>query len=125
MNIDAFLESAWTDHADRPQEVADRAEGSLQLVRAPEHVPPFVRLLVHVYGEHLGLWQRGAELLESLRQLPVVGDSANAVDAIVGGIASLRYASGSPGALHDLSTEDQVCALATASSALADLVACH
>lgn len=119
MNIDAFLESAWTDHADRPQEVADRVAGSFQLVRAPEHVPPFVRLLVHVYGEHLGLWQRGVTLLESLRQLPVVDDSANAVNAIARGIASLRYASGSPGDLGELSTEDQVCALATASSALA------
>jgi hypothetical protein len=119
MTIDAFLERAWSDHADHPREVADRIQGSLDLVRAPEHVSPFVRLLVHVYGEHLGLWQRGVELLDSLRRLPVVDDSTNAVNAIVRGIATLRYAGGSPGQMQELSAEDQVCALATASSALA------
>ena len=54
MTIDAFLESAWSDHADNPRAGADRVAASLDVVQSPEHVPPFVRLLVHVYGEHRG-----------------------------------------------------------------------
>lgn len=117
--IDTFLESAWSDHADRPQDVADRMAASFDVIQAPEHVPPFVRLLVHVYGEHLGEWQRGVDLLGSLRRLPAVDASTPAVDSIVRGVATLRYASGSPETLNALSPEDQVLALATASSALA------
>lgn len=115
--VDSFLESAWSDHADHPQAVADRLAASFDVVQAPEHVPPFVRLLVHVYGEHLGQWQRGVDLLGALRQLPAV--DAHAVDSIARGVASLRYASGSPENLNALSPEDRVLALATASSALA------
>jgi hypothetical protein len=118
MTIDAFLESAWSDHADQPQEVADRVATSLHVVEAPADFPPFVDLLVHVYGEHLGLWQRGVELLESLRRLPAFDGSAVTAGSIVRGVAVLRYASGAPAALGDLSAEDQVRALATASSAL-------
>jgi len=119
MTIDAFLESAWSDHADNPREVADRVAASLDVVQSPEHVPPFVRLLVHVYGEHLGEWQRGVELLASLRQSAAVDSSTQALGSIVRGVATLRYASGSSEGLNALSPEDQVVALATASSALA------
>ncbi len=67
MTFDAFLETAWNDHGDRPQEVADRLASSLHVVETAEHIPPFARILTHVYGEHLGQWSRGIELLEALR----------------------------------------------------------
>jgi hypothetical protein len=118
MTIDAFLKDAWSDHSDHPQDVADRIAGSLGSVQAPEHVPPFVNLLAHVYGEHLGLWHRGVELLESLRGLAAFDASAPAAGSIIRGIATLRYASGESAVLEPLSVEDQVRVLATASSAL-------
>jgi tetratricopeptide (TPR) repeat protein len=119
MTLDAFLESAWNDHADRPQEVADRVAASFHLVRVPEHFAPFARLLVHVYGEHLGQWQQGVELLESLRQLPSFDNGGIAASSIARGMATLRYAGGAAQDLTTLSVDDRVCALATASSALA------
>ncbi len=67
MTLEAFLKTGWSDHGDRPQEVADRLAESLHLVRDPDSCAPFAGLLTHVYGEHLGLWGRGVELLEQLR----------------------------------------------------------
>jgi hypothetical protein len=86
-------------------------------VEAPEHIPPFARLLTHVFGEHLGQWRRGIELLESLRSLPAFDGSATVASALTRGVATLSYAGGESSALASLSTEDRVCVLATTASA--------
>jgi hypothetical protein len=59
MPFDAFLETAWSDHGDRPREVADRLAASLDAVTAPEHFAQYARIVTHVFGEHLGEWARG------------------------------------------------------------------
>ena len=41
MSIEAFIAAAWKDHADRPEEVADRLAGALALPQLPADVPPF------------------------------------------------------------------------------------
>jgi hypothetical protein len=117
MTFDAFLETAWNDHADRPQEVADRLAASLHIVQAPEHIPPFARLLTHVFGEHLGQWHRGIDLLESLRSLPAFDGGAAVAGALAMSVATLRYASGDRSALEPLPLENRVSALATAAAA--------
>jgi hypothetical protein len=119
MTFEAFLETAWNDHGDHPQEVADRLASSLSLVEAPGHIPPLAQLLTHVYGEHLGQWHRGVELLESLRRLPAFDGSAAIISALTRNVAALRYAGGESAALEPLGAEDRVCALATAASAFA------
>jgi hypothetical protein len=121
MNFDAFLEAAWNEHADRPREVADRLAASLDAVAAPADVVPFARLVTHVYGEHLGEWDRGAALLASLRGRPAYDGTAPMEGAIARGIAALRYASGDVDPLAALSRDDAIAALATASSAFAGL----
>jgi tetratricopeptide (TPR) repeat protein len=119
MTFAAFLEAAWNDHGDRPQEVADRLAASLSLVEAPENIAPFARLLTHVFGEHLGQWHRGIALLDSLRALPAY-DGSSAVDgALTRSAATLRYAGGENSVLASLSTETRVEVLATAASAFA------
>lgn len=117
MTIEAFLETAWNDHADRPQEVADRLAASLHLVQTSEHVPPYARLVTHVFGEHLGHWGRGVDLLESLRGLPAFDDEPATAGAVTRGVATLRYVGGDGSALESLSVEDRVSALAGAASA--------
>ena len=117
--FDEFVEAAWNDHAERSEEVAERIGASFSLIESPDHVPLFAQLLVHVYGEHLGRWQRGGELLESMKTLAAVGGSASARSAIDRGVATLRYAGGDGHALDALSAEDRLRALASASSALA------
>ena len=119
MTIDTFLETAWTDHGDRPQEVADRLVNSFNLITAPQHIAPFARLLTHVYGEHLGLWPRGIELLESLRALPAFDGSVSVSGALNRNIATLRYAGGDQSILATLAPPDRIFVLATAAAAFA------
>jgi len=118
MTIDEFLKTAWDDHGDRPQEVAGRLASSMHLIQTPEHVAPYVRLLTHIYGEHLGRWSHGVELLNALRgQLPAAsGASARPIDV---GVATLQYGGGNAADLEALSAGDQIAALSNASSALA------
>ena len=117
MTFDEFLETAWNDHGDRPQEVADRLASSLHVMETAEHIPPFARLVMHVYGEHLGQWDPGIALLESLRRLPASAGSPAAAGALDRNIATLRYASGDSSVLESLSTEDRISVLALAASA--------
>lgn len=117
MTFDAFIETAWNDHGDRPQDVADRLAASLHVVENPEHIPPFARLATHVFGEHLGQWRGGIDLLESLRRLPAFDGGVAAAGAVTRSIATLRYASGDDTALEALSPDDRVSALAMAASA--------
>jgi hypothetical protein len=95
MTIEAFLETAWDDHADRPEEVADRLIASLHLVQTPEHISAYTRLVTHVFGEHLGQWDRGIGLLEALRGLPAFDGDGTAAGVLTRSIATLRYASAS------------------------------
>jgi hypothetical protein len=119
MPFATFIESAWTDHADHPQEVADRLAGALPRVAAPDDIAAFARLATHVYGEHLGQWQRGIALLEALRAHAAAGSRDAADLPLARGIATLRYAAGERHALGDLGAEDRVVVLATAAAALA------
>ena len=118
MTFDDILNTGWDDHADRPSEVVAGLATSLHLIETADQCARAARLLAHVHGEHLGQWQQGIEALESLRAVPVAaGAPASAV--LVRSIATLRHASGAPGALVGLSPEDRVAVLADVASALA------
>ncbi len=117
MNFDAFLETAWADHGDRPQEVADRLAASLHVVDATEHVAPFARLASHVLGEHLGEFDRGIALLQALRGASACADDG-ATQAVAQRIATLRYAKGDTAELLSLPVETRICGLADAASML-------
>ena len=116
--FDAFLEAAWAEHAEHPAEVADRIAASLDLVTQSERVEPFVRLLAHVYGEHLGAYDAAVALLETLASRELCAPSA-AARAIPVRIAALRHAAGSAEALAGLSPDESVTALALAAAMLA------
>ncbi len=117
--IDEFLKTAWSDHGDRPQEVAERLAGSIGLIRSSQEFAPYVRLVVHVYGEHLGQWRRGEELLAQLRNVPAFDASPDADLPIEQAVATMRFASGDAAALDSLSVDGRVSALATVASAFA------
>lgn len=119
MTFDAFLEAAWNDHGERTQEVADRLAASLHLAEAPEHIPQLARLATHVFGEHLGEWQRGVDLLAALRGLPAFDGSDACEGALTRSTATLRYAGGDAAALDPLAPDDRVAVLASAAAALA------
>jgi hypothetical protein len=117
--VDALLKNAWAEHGDHPQEVAERLSASIGLIQAREEFAPYVRLLTHVYGEHLGQWQHAVGLLDRLRTLPAFDGSPEVTRKIDQAVATMRFASGDAAALHALPLEARVSAIATAASALA------
>src|SRR5450432_2089727 len=119
MTLDAFLEAAWNDHGDHPQVVADRLANSLHLVASPDEISPFARLVTHVYGEHLGQWQRGVAQLAALRSLAVFDGSPDVAAALARSIATLRYGDGDASAIAALSIDDRVAVLAAVAAAFA------
>jgi hypothetical protein len=121
VTFDAFLQTAWTDHGDRPQEVADRLGASLQVIDDPGQIPRFAALVTHVFGEHLGQWEGGIALLEALRRLPAFDGSAAVAGALAQNVAALRFAGGDAAALEALTPEQRVAALATVAAAFAGL----
>jgi len=116
-SFEAFIQAGWAEHANRPREVAERLARSLGLVVEAAHVEPFARLTAHVYGEHLGEWQRGIGLLDALRRAPAC--DAQATAAVARHAAALRWASGDETALTSLTREDAACTLAAAAAACA------
>jgi tetratricopeptide (TPR) repeat protein len=119
MNFDEFLKSAWKDHGDHAPEVADKIASSLNLVETPDQIPALAGLITHVLGEHLGEWQRGLDLLESLRALPAFDGSAAIAGPLTRSVATLRYARGDAEALAALVPAERVSPLANAASILA------
>jgi len=118
MTFEQFIASAWEDHAQQPRAVAERLAASLDRVDDVARVAPFAQLVVHVFGEHLGQWQRGIDLLEALRALASGEADPAAHAALARGIAVLRHAGGADAATLDaLDVEDRIRVLATASSA--------
>lgn len=113
MDFEAFIASAWDDHGDRPQEVADRLAVAVPGIASPEQVAPFARLVVHVMGEHLGHWARGIDILEALRRDPALAGSPAAVAAARRGVATLRYASGDTAVLPSFDADDRATVLAS------------
>lgn len=114
----AFIDSAWSDHADRPDAVADRLAGALHTIQAPAQIAPYARLVLHVLGEHLGQWQRGEDLLLALPTAPLAAGDAAARAVIARNVATLRFCSGAAGALDELAPEDRIVALGAACAAL-------
>jgi hypothetical protein len=119
MTFDAFIQTAWSDHADRPEEVADRLAAALDQVQAPEQIIPFARIATHVFGEHLGQWQRGIGVLQALRGVPAFVVDSDGAAVVNRSIAALRYCGGDVGSIAALGAEDRIVVLATASAAFA------
>jgi hypothetical protein len=102
----SFLDAARADHADHPEEVAARLEGGLGHIASADDVAPYAAFVVHVFGEHLGEWKRGAQLLERIESLPYARGSDAATASLRRGMAALRYAGGDQTAIEGLDAAD-------------------
>ncbi|HEV8246265.1 MAG TPA: hypothetical protein VGP93_10880 [Polyangiaceae bacterium] len=119
MDFDAFLNKAWEDHAGDAAEVAKRLPEGLRLIGQAEQIPGYVQLAAHVFGEHLGKWQEGVELVERARSLPCFAGSPDAEGSVRSAIATLKLAESDQRAvLEPLSRSERVRVLAVAAAAL-------
>jgi hypothetical protein len=117
--FDDFVQAGWAEHADHPEKVAVRLERSTALVESPDQFAPYLRLVTHVFGEHLGAWQRAITLIDRLRALPSFDGSATARAPIDHATAAMHFAAGDATAIEPLSAEGKSVALATVASAFA------
>lgn len=115
-SFEAFLKTAWAEHGEKSQEVAERLAPSISLVQKPEQIGPFASLVSHVYGEHLGRWDEGIAVLEAIRRAPGYDGSAAPSGLLVRSIATLRYAGGDAALLDSLAPDDRAFVLAGASA---------
>jgi len=118
MRFDAFLEQAWSDHGDRPEEVAHRLEQGYALIESPSQIAPFARILAHVDGEHLADWAGGVARLGRLRTHAHWRDEGDGALVVRRLMAALRLAGGEAG-VPGLAAADLAHAHAVAASAVA------
>lgn len=119
MNFDALMEDCWAKHGDQPDKVAASLLASLALLKTPARIPPFARLVTHVYGEHLGRWKEGITLLEATRAFSLGEGEEEAGLAISRAIATLGYAGNLDGDLAGFSPPERAAVLAAAAAILA------
>jgi hypothetical protein len=81
----------WQTHGEDPEGVARQASAWVTMAE-PSDVPPLVGLLLHVFGEHLGDWERGTVVLEALAARHE--HSSPSVDAAYRGLAVFRLCAG-------------------------------
>src|SRR5262245_11361375 len=117
MSFDNFLEQAWADHGDKPEEVASRLDQGYALIEDASQVAPFARILAHVDGEHLARWNEGVARLERLRAHGKWREDGDAALVVRRLIAALQLGGGE--AVTGLPAADLAHAHAVAASALA------
>lgn len=117
MALDTLIQTAWAEHGDHPDAVAEKLTGAPALLEKASQVAPLTRVVVHVYGEHLGRWADGIALLESVARRS--GCDAPGAATIARSIATLRFASGDRSALDDFAGEERAQGLAAAATILA------
>jgi hypothetical protein len=116
--LEALIASAWDDHADAPEAVAERLRGALKRLARPEDVAPLAALLAHVFGEHLGRYGEGLALLERLAYHPAARDQAVAQSQLARQMLALRFARGDTAVAPSLGLDDAVSVRAMAASML-------
>ncbi len=91
-DFEQFMDQAWSDHAARAEAVAQAlAERGARLSELGQ-IARFAQLTAHVFGEHLGQWQGGIDVIERLRELAFFEASSEAESSIVRTTSALRLA---------------------------------
>ncbi|MBK7471656.1 MAG: hypothetical protein IPI73_14610 [Betaproteobacteria bacterium] len=115
--LDAFLDQAWSDHAEHAAAVAARLPEGMLLAEDDDGVTRLAGLGHHVLGEHLGRWQEGLALLAELAERNVHG--ADGAASLARCTASLRLCGGLADERAAMTASDQCRVTAMAASNLA------
>jgi hypothetical protein len=90
MDFNEFLNEAWKDHAHKTVVVATRIPEAFAMIETHAQIASLAHLITHVFGEHLGDWGRGLELLDKLTVNEHANDESRA--AVARATAALRLA---------------------------------
>ena len=104
--FDAFLARAWDDHADQPEAVAERLrESGTPTPASAAQVSGLARLIVHLFGEHLGRFDDARERIATLAR-GAAADDSDARSALRVARATLDLAEGRPHPMNGLSVAE-------------------
>jgi hypothetical protein len=114
MNFDQFLEQAWSAHGDNSYAVGEQLKTARALLTQSQQVDALARILVHVFGEHLGEWSSAQRELSLLQEHPLCRSDPQAVSAVRVAQAALSLAQGVVPQGAKLTDEERVRALSSA-----------
>ena len=121
MSFTDFVTHAWDEHATDPAAVAQRlATEGVALVTDAAHVAPLAQLVHHVVGEHLGRWDDGLAVLQSLAARPACVVGSAPAQAVSRCQASLALCAGQPDTRGQMTPSDAIRVTALAAAALAE-----
>lgn len=114
MDWNEFIYQCWGDHGHNATVVGEKIKEKSRELKDPAVLTSFVPLLVHVYGEHLGEWQTGIDLLKPYEQM-ILNDDQKALLKRSEAILSLGI--NTETSMAAFSDSDQARIFATASAA--------
>lgn len=120
MNFAEYLNQAWQDHATNAEKVSREFSTGLSLIETNEQLVQLSGLVMHVMGEHLGRWNEGISVLESLKKLSSFIPGSETEKTVARSIASLQIRNGQIESLNSFELSDQIRILAVAGSALSE-----
>jgi hypothetical protein len=120
MDFNAYLDKAWNDHASDSLKVSKTFNEGLEMVETAEQLNDMAVLINHVMGTHLGQWQAGIVLLQSLHQHKAFSSETEAAKTVHRAVAALGLANNPQGNLQEHSQSEQIRILAMSSAALVD-----
>jgi hypothetical protein len=116
MNFEQLMEQAWHEHGDNPQAVGEQLRLAQAMLNEPQQVGALARIVLHVFGEHLGDWAGARAELALLQEHALCQSDLAAASAVRVGLAALSLAQGEVPQGARLSEEERVHALSSASA---------
>lgn len=107
MKFKQYIDKAWDDHATDAKSVFNGLGEGEKLIVSNENIPVLARLIAHVCGDHLGLWDAGIEKLQKLKLNSHYIDNTESEFVINRLIATLQLCSGELKDLSRFSLSDQ------------------
>jgi hypothetical protein len=120
MEFKQYITKAWADHVADAKSVYDRLGEGEKLIASAEDISTFARLITHICGDHLGLWESGIEKLQKLKLNKHCEADSESEFAITRSIAILKFCSGELKDLSLFSRSDQIKILAQAASIISE-----
>lgn len=120
MDFKEYIDHAWSIHATETKSVFDSLDDGEKLIIANDNIPVLARLITHVCGDHLGLWEKGIEKLQNLKLNPCYVNNTESEFSIVRLIATLKICSRELKDVSHFSVSDQVRMLAQAAGMISE-----
>jgi hypothetical protein len=116
MNFEQLMEQVWHEHGDSPEAMGAQLRLAQNLLNEPQQVGALARIVLHVFGEHLGDWAVARAELALLQEHALCQSDLAAASAVRVGLAALSLAQGEVPLGARLSEEERVHALSSASA---------